>query len=88
MNDENDDMTLVFDPTCSECVDETVPPFTHPEHGKPPPAYYEGVKDGIAMYAIWRNGAQYVGVLQRPIKDVFADVDKAAERGAKWVFLP
>lgn len=33
-------------------------------------AYLEGMIEGITMYAIWKNGDQLVGCLQKPLKEV------------------
>lgn len=32
--------------------------------------YLEGAIEGIKLYAIWRNGEQQVGCLERPLKEV------------------
>lgn len=40
-------------------------------------AYYQGVLDAIEQFAIWKNGEQVVGVLQRPKKQVFQELGKA-----------
>jgi len=32
--------------------------------------FLEGVIEGITLYAIWRNGEQLVGCLQKPLKEV------------------
>lgn len=36
-------------------------------------AYRMGYADGVRNYAIWKNGTQYVGAMQRPLKDVLAE---------------
>jgi hypothetical protein len=33
-------------------------------------AYLEGMVEGITDYAIWRNGEQLVGCMERPLKEV------------------
>lgn len=43
---------------------------TEKEHN----AYIEGMIHGITMYAIWRNGEQLVGCMQRPLKKVIAEI--------------
>lgn len=37
-------------------------------------AYRIGMAQGVADYAVWKNGGQYVGVLRRPLHDVVARV--------------
>ena len=32
--------------------------------------FLEGVIEGITLYAIWRNGEQLVGCMERPLKEV------------------
>lgn len=36
-------------------------------------AYREGYEDGVRNYATWRNGEQFVGALNRPLKGVLAE---------------
>jgi len=43
-------------------------------------AYRAGMKDGITDYAIWKDGGQYVGALQRPLRDVLKKVDEIDDR--------
>ncbi len=38
--------------------------------------YRAGYKAAIQEYAVWKNGEQVVGVMQRPIKIVFAEIDE------------
>lgn len=35
-----------------------------------------GLKVAITEYAIWKDGKQYVGVLQRPLKDILMEIDR------------
>lgn len=37
-------------------------------------AYYEGIKDGIRMYAWWKDGMQYVGTTGRTLLEAHAEV--------------
>ena len=39
-------------------------------------AYYEGMRDGIRLYAHWRDGVQYVGTTGRTLKQALADIDQ------------
>lgn len=38
--------------------------------------FYEGMKEGIRLYAWWRDGIQYVGTTGRTLKEALEDVDK------------
>jgi len=38
-------------------------------------AYREGIKEGIRRYVVWKNGQQFVGVMQQPLKEVLASID-------------
>ncbi len=39
--------------------------------------YKEGYKDAVTNYAVWRDGEQFIGVLQRPLKTVFEEIDSS-----------
>lgn len=36
----------------------------------------EGTIDGIRMYAIWRNGQQLVGCLEKPLEEVLPEYER------------
>jgi hypothetical protein len=38
--------------------------------------FYDGVREGIRMYAVYHDGAQYVGVLRQPLQEVMGRVDE------------
>lgn len=38
-------------------------------------AYRAGMKNGIREYAVWKDGARFVGVMRRPLREVLAAVD-------------
>jgi hypothetical protein len=40
-------------------------------------AYYDGVRQGIEMYAHWRDGEQYVGTTGRTLKEALERVSLA-----------
>lgn len=40
--------------------------------------YKAGYKDAITNYAVWRDGQQHVGVMNRPLKAVLEEVDKSS----------
>lgn len=42
--------------------------------------YYEGVKEGITRYAVWKDGTQVVGVMERPLIQVLVEVDREKEQ--------
>ena len=51
-------------------------------------AFLEGCIEGIRDYAIWRNGEQLVGCLERPLKEVIAPLEqKSAKIKAQLIEL-
>lgn len=42
--------------------------------------FLKGVIEGITIYAIWRNGEQLVGCLERPLKEVVKPYEEEIER--------
>lgn len=38
--------------------------------------YFEGMREGVKLYAHWKDGVQYVGTCGRTLKEAFADIDK------------
>lgn len=40
-------------------------------------AYYDGVRQGLEMYAHWRDGTQYVGTTGRTLKEAIERVNLA-----------
>ena len=43
-------------------------------YGKRSKDFIDGVIAGIEAYAIWKNGKQCVGILQKPLEDVIAEI--------------
>lgn len=41
--------------------------------------FLEGQIEGIRAYAIWRNGEQLVGCLEKPLEEVLAPLQKEIE---------
>lgn len=39
-------------------------------------AYYDGVLEGLWKYAHWKDGTQYVGSMDTPLKEAQAKVEK------------
>lgn len=39
-------------------------------------SYYDGLGDGVYMYAWWKDGVQYVGTTGRTCKDALAQVEE------------
>lgn len=37
-------------------------------------AYYQGVREGLEMYAHWRDGVQYVGTTGKTLKEALAKI--------------
>lgn len=39
-------------------------------------AYYQGRREGVSLYAHWRDGVQYVGTTGRTLKEALAYIDQ------------
>ncbi len=39
-------------------------------------AYYQGRREGVSLYAHWKDGVQYVGTTGRTLKQALADIDQ------------
>ena len=39
-------------------------------------AYYKGMREGLAMYAHWKNGTQYVGTTGRTLHQAIAELQQ------------
>ncbi len=39
-------------------------------------AYYQGRRDGISLYAHWKDGVQYVGTTGRTLKEALSYIDQ------------
>lgn len=39
-------------------------------------AYYRGLREGVEMYAHWKDGTQYVGTTGRTLRQALADIDE------------
>ncbi len=39
-------------------------------------AYYSGVRDAVRGLAIWHDGEQHVGVIEKPLEQVLADIQR------------
>jgi len=40
-------------------------------------AYYEGVREGVQMYAHWKDGEQFVGTTGRTLKEAIERINLA-----------
>lgn len=38
-------------------------------------AYYEGLREGVRMYAYWKEGVQYVGTTGKSLREAIATID-------------
>lgn len=38
-------------------------------------AYVAGLTEGITRYAVWRDGVQRVGIMEKPLGEVIEDLD-------------
>lgn len=45
-------------------------------YGKCSRDFIDGVIAGITAFAVWKDGKQYVGVLEKPLVDVLRDVEE------------
>jgi hypothetical protein len=39
-------------------------------------AYYKGLREGVQLYAHWRDGVQYVGTTGRTLKTAIESIDQ------------
>jgi hypothetical protein len=39
-------------------------------------AYHEGLREGLEMYAHWRDGVQYVGTCGKTLKQALEEINK------------
>lgn len=39
-------------------------------------AYYKGMREGVAMYAHWKDGVQYVGTTGRTLHQAIAELQQ------------
>ncbi len=37
-------------------------------------AYYSGLREGISLFAYWKDGVQYVGTTGKTLKDALAEI--------------
>jgi len=42
-------------------------------------AYHQGLRDGISIYAHWRDGVQYVGTTGKTLKEALEAINKAEQ---------
>jgi len=42
--------------------------------------FLEGAMEGITLYAVWKDGEQLVGAMQRPLKQVLKQYQEELER--------
>lgn len=43
-------------------------------------AYYEGLREGISLYAHWKDGVCYVGTCGQTLKDATAQINQDEQR--------
>lgn len=44
------------------------------------PDYYDGKREGIRLYAWWKDGKQYVGTTGTTLKEALKEVSKEKEK--------
>ena len=42
--------------------------------------YYSGLRDGIQMYAHWKDGVQYVGTVGKTLRAAIIELNKEEEK--------
>lgn len=42
-------------------------------------AYYKGLREGVARYAHWKDGEQYVGTTGRTLREALDEVNRAEQ---------
>lgn len=42
--------------------------------------YYSGLKDGVQMYAHWKDGVQYVGTTGKTLRTAIIELNKEEEK--------
>lgn len=42
-------------------------------------AYYQGLREGVSLFAHWRNGVQYVGTTGKTLKQALNDIESAEQ---------
>ena len=53
---------------CKKCIDSVEVPWVLSRSQKV--IWFEGWKAAVIYYAVWKDGEQLVGVMQRPLADV------------------
>lgn len=48
-------------------------------------AYYDGIIDGITMYAHWKDGVQYVGTTGRQLSDAVARIEEQRKKDLSYL---
>jgi hypothetical protein len=43
-------------------------------------AHYDGLREGVRMYAWWKDGVQYVGTTGRTLREALVDIDVREKR--------
>ena len=39
-------------------------------------AYHQGLREGVELYAYWKDGTQYVGTTGRTLKEALVDINQ------------
>lgn len=43
-------------------------------------AYYAGLREGISMFAHWRDGVQYVGTTGKSLREALAEIQEQEDQ--------
>jgi hypothetical protein len=46
-------------------------------------SFYQGLRQGVQMYAHWRDGVQYVGTTGKTLRDAIKHIDELEEKDLK-----
>lgn len=50
--------------------------------GRRSPEFWDGVREGIRMFAVWKDGQQVVGCMPTPIEEVFGEIEAVINEGS------
>lgn len=51
--------------------------------GRRSPDFWDGVREGIKMFAVWKDGEQFVGIMATPIQEVFDEIETVINEGSE-----
>lgn len=48
--------------------------------GKRTPDFWAGVREGIRAYGVWKDGTQLIGIMEKPIQQLFFELGGVIEK--------